>query len=77
LIFLEHGLSPDAQVRRWQGRVEPLFKWAFEGCHVTRDIPSIIGNAGFRVEQMETGYLHSFPKSGSYAFWGTACARQQ
>ncbi len=28
-IFFEHGLSPDAQVRRWQERTEPLFRWAF------------------------------------------------
>jgi ubiquinone/menaquinone biosynthesis C-methylase UbiE len=43
LIFFEHGLSPDPRVRRWQERTEPFFKWAFEGCHVTRDIPSLIG----------------------------------
>jgi ubiquinone/menaquinone biosynthesis C-methylase UbiE len=31
-IFCEHGLSPDATVRRWQERIEPFSKWAFEGC---------------------------------------------
>jgi ubiquinone/menaquinone biosynthesis C-methylase UbiE len=41
-IFFEHGLSPDPRVRRWQERTDPLFQWAFEGCHVTRDIPSLI-----------------------------------
>ena len=46
-LFLEHGLSPDFRVRRWQGRTEPFFKWAFEGCHVTRDIPAIIQEGGF------------------------------
>jgi ubiquinone/menaquinone biosynthesis C-methylase UbiE len=71
-IFFEHGLSPDASVRRWQKRVEPLFQWAFEGCHVTRDIPSLIKEGGFKIEQMETGYLAPFPKSGSYCFWGIA-----
>jgi ubiquinone/menaquinone biosynthesis C-methylase UbiE len=35
LIFFEHGLSPDPQVQCWQERSEPLFRWAFEGCHVT------------------------------------------
>src|SRR5262249_39981186 len=34
-LFFEHGLSPDIRVRRWQERTEPLFQWAFEGCHVT------------------------------------------
>jgi ubiquinone/menaquinone biosynthesis C-methylase UbiE len=72
LIFFEHGLSPDPRVRRWQERAEPFFKLAFEGCHVTRDIPSLIGNGGFEIEQMDTTYLSPFPKSGSYAFWGIA-----
>src|SRR6266852_5400324 len=71
-LFFEHGLSPDIRVRRWQERTEPLFQWAFEGCHVTRDIPALIKEGAFRVEQMETGYLARFPKSGSYYFWGVA-----
>jgi len=71
-IFFEHGLSPDPPVQRWQKRAEPLFRWAFEGCHVTRDIPSLIGKGGFNIEQMEAGYLAPFPKSGSYCWWGVA-----
>jgi SAM-dependent methyltransferase len=71
-IFFEHGLSPDSDVRRWQRRTEPFFQWAFEGCHVTRDIPILIKEAGFEIEQMDTGYLAPFPKSGSYCFWGVA-----
>jgi ubiquinone/menaquinone biosynthesis C-methylase UbiE len=71
-IFFEHGLAPDAAVRRWQVRTEPLFQWAFEGCHVTRDIPNLIRDGGFKIEQMETGYLAPFPKTGSHCFWGVA-----
>jgi len=72
-LFFEHGLSPDIRVRRWQERTEPFFQWAFEGCHVTRDIPALIEEGGFRVDRMETGCLARFPKSGSYYFWGVAC----
>ncbi len=71
-IFFEHGLSPDPRVRRWQERTDPLYQWAFEGCHVTRDIPSLIKNGGFKIEQLDTAYLAPFPKSGSYFFWGVA-----
>src|SRR6266702_4681891 len=56
-IFFEHGLSPDPRVRRWQKWSEPLFHLAFEGCHVTRDIPSLIREGGFKIEQMDTAYL--------------------
>ena len=72
LIFFEHGLSLDPAVQRWQKRSEPLFRWAFEGCHVTRDIPALIGKGGFDIEQIDAGYLSPFPKSGSYCWWGVA-----
>ena len=72
LIFFEHGLSPDPRVRRWQEWSEPIPHWLFEGCHVTRDIPSLIEQSGFRIEQMETAYLAGFPKSWTHCWWGTA-----
>jgi len=72
LIFLELGLSPDPSVRRWQKRSEPFFRWAFEGLYVTRDIPSLIGEGGFKIQQMDAGYVAPFPKSGSYCWRGVA-----
>jgi ubiquinone/menaquinone biosynthesis C-methylase UbiE len=72
LIFFEHGLAPDAPVQKWQQRVEPLFKLAFEGCHVTRDIPELIAEGGFRIKELEHEYLAPFPKCGTYCFWGKA-----
>lgn len=71
LIFFEHGLSPDPKVRRWQERTEPITHWVFEGCHLTRDIPSLIAQGGFQIEQIERAYL-AFPKSWAYCCWGTA-----
>ena len=71
-IFFEHGLSPEPRVQRWQRRIEPCFKFAFEGCHVTRHIPSLIEASGLKVERVNEGYLAPFPKSGSYCFWGSA-----
>ena len=72
LIFFEHGLAPDPAVQRWQIRTEPFFKLAFEGCHVTRHIPSLITTYGFKIEQLKEGYLAPFPKTGAYCFWGVA-----
>lgn len=70
-IFFELGLAPDARVQQWQKWSEPIPHWLFVGCHVTRDIPSIVRNGGFRIDQMEAGYL-ARPKSWTYCFWGTA-----
>jgi ubiquinone/menaquinone biosynthesis C-methylase UbiE len=72
LIFFELGLSPDPEVQRWQKRLEPLHHWLFQGLYLTREIPSLIMQGGFQLEQMESGYMAQFPKSLSYCWWGTA-----
>lgn len=72
LIFFELGLSPDREVQRCQKRLEPLQHWLFQGLYLTRDIPALIVQGGFQIEQMESGYLSQFPKSLSYCWWGTA-----
>jgi SAM-dependent methyltransferase len=77
LIFFEHGLSPDSRIRRWQELTEPIPHWLFEGCHITRDISSLLTEGGFQIEEMETGYLARFPKGWTYCFWGTATPARQ
>jgi ubiquinone/menaquinone biosynthesis C-methylase UbiE len=71
-IFFEHGLAPDPRTQRWQRWSEPIPHWLFEGCHVTRDIPSLIRRGSFQIEQMEQAYLSPFPKSWTYCSWGIA-----
>jgi ubiquinone/menaquinone biosynthesis C-methylase UbiE len=75
LIFFELGLSPDPEAQRWQKQLEPLHHCLFQGLYLTRDIPSLIVQGGFQIEQMETGYLTQFPKSSSYCWWGIAIPR--
>jgi SAM-dependent methyltransferase len=77
LIIFELGLSPDSEAQRWQKRLEPLPHWLFQGLYLTRDIPSLIVQGGFHIEQMKSGYLAQFPKSLSYCWWGTAIPQPQ
>lgn len=74
LIFIELGVSPDARVRRWQDRWEPIHRRAFAGLSLTRDIPALLAAGGFEIGQVERGYLAAFPKSWTYCSWGTAVA---
>ncbi len=76
-IFFEHGVSPDPDVRRWQERLEPFGRWAFEGCHLTRDIPALLTEGGFKIEQVEMAHLVPFPKAWTYCWWGTAIINQR
>src|SRR5262245_53134132 len=56
LRFVEHGLAPDDAVRRWQHRFEPIQKRIFGGCHLTREIPQLLGNAGFEITELDVFY---------------------
>src|ERR1700740_2782072 len=66
MIFCEHGEAPDEDVRRWQRRITPAWKWIAGGCHVGRPIPDLIRAAGFRVEAMETMYLPGTPRFAGF-----------
>lgn len=72
LLFCEHGLAPDQGVRRWQKRIEPVWRVIGGGCHLTRDIPGLIRTAGFAVDELETMYLPRTPKWAGYNYWGAA-----
>jgi SAM-dependent methyltransferase len=57
LHALEHGIAPEASVRRWQHRMEPVQRRVFAGCHLTHDVPALLASAGWRVEDREQDYL--------------------
>lgn len=57
LHVLEHGLAPDEGVRRWQRRLEPLQRAVAGGCHLTRDVPAMVAEAGWRVVELQQEYL--------------------
>lgn len=56
LHFLEHGLAPDEDVRRWQRRLEPVQERLFDGCHLTRPIDRLVEESGLVIETIERAY---------------------
>jgi ubiquinone/menaquinone biosynthesis C-methylase UbiE len=69
-LFLEHGRSPDPGVARLQARVTPLLL-AIAGCNPGRPIAELIGAAGFRFAELETGYFDG-PRFLAWHFTGRA-----
>ena len=53
LHLLEHGRSPDADVARWQRRLEPVQKLVADGCHLTRDPIALVTATGFEIEWVD------------------------
>jgi ubiquinone/menaquinone biosynthesis C-methylase UbiE len=72
LIFCEHGAAPDESVRRWQDRINPLWKKLAGGCNLNRPIPSYLEQAGFAVQKLESMYLPGTPKVAGFNYWGFA-----
>ena len=72
MIFCEHGRAPDAPVRKWQDRINPVWRRLLGGCNLNRDIPSLLGEGGFLVADMEKMYLPKTPKFAGFNYWGSA-----
>jgi len=72
LLFVEHGLSPDASVRKWQNRLTPLWKRIAGGCHLNRPVSGLLENAGFHVTHLKTGYMERGPKPMTFLYEGIA-----
>ena len=72
LLFCEHGRAPDADVFRRQERLEPLWMRLFGGCHLTRDIPALLRDAGFEIEDLEAGYMPRGLRFAGYLYRGAA-----
>jgi ubiquinone/menaquinone biosynthesis C-methylase UbiE len=71
LLFCEHALAPDPGVRRWQDRLTPWWKPLAGGCHLNRDTPALLRAGGFRITELDSGYLPG-PRPLSYVHSGVA-----
>jgi SAM-dependent methyltransferase len=61
LHLVEHGSAPDEGVRRWQRRLEPMQRRVAGGCHLTRDVETLVRDAGFIGGELESFYLGPGP----------------
>jgi len=75
LLFVEHGLSPEIRIARWQHRLTPYWKWICGGCHPDRKMDDLIRAAGFQVDAVETGYMKG-PKPWTFMFQGWATKQE-
>ena len=72
LLFVEHGQSPDASVKKWQDRLTPLWKRIAGGCHLNRPISGLLEQASFHVTHLTAGYMKHGPKPMAFLYEGIA-----
>jgi ubiquinone/menaquinone biosynthesis C-methylase UbiE len=71
LYFCEHGKAPDVEVHKWQNRLNAGWGYFAGGCNMNRDIPALLKNGGFELEDDNRMYIPGI-RALSYNFWGTA-----
>jgi SAM-dependent methyltransferase len=65
LRILEHGLSPDASVARWQHRLDGVEQRVADGCHLTRDPSALVSSSGWEITDIYQRYAPG-PKPWCY-----------
>jgi ubiquinone/menaquinone biosynthesis C-methylase UbiE len=73
LLYCEHGIAPDESVRRWQHRLNPLWRRVAGGCNLDRDIPGLLRKGGFEITVDDRMYIPGL-KILCYNYWGVAKA---
>lgn len=71
LLFAEHGLATEVNIRKWQNRLTPIWKRIGGECHLNRPIRTLIASAGFNISRVETGYARG-PKPMTFIYEGRA-----
>ncbi len=72
LLFIEHGLAPEAGVQRWQHWLTPMWSRISGGCHLDRKMDDLIRSAGFELLELKNDYAEG-PRIMTYMYEG--CAR--
>ena len=69
-LFLEHGLSPEPRVQRWQGRLNWIQKRIGDGCRLDRNIKDLVTAQPFSSVEIDEVYLEKTPKTHGYLYQG-------
>jgi ubiquinone/menaquinone biosynthesis C-methylase UbiE len=71
-LLLEHGLSPDLGVQKWQHRLNWLQMRLAGGCHLDRNIRALVTAQPFASVEIDEFYIEKTPKTHGYMYRGMA-----
>ncbi|MDA7978846.1 MAG: class I SAM-dependent methyltransferase [Pirellulales bacterium] len=70
--FLEHGISPDAKIAKWQRRLNWLQQRFSDGCSLLVDLPKLLATQPFASIEIDNFYMEQTPRTHGYMYRGTA-----
>lgn len=71
-LFLEHGLSPELRVQKWQRRLNWLEMRLGDGCRLDRDIGTLVTAQPFSAVETDDFDLEGVPKTHGHLYRGVA-----
>ncbi len=71
-LFLEHGLSPEPSVQKWQRRLKWLQMCFGDGCRLDRNIRELVASQPFTLVRADEFYMEGMPKTQGYMYRGLA-----
>jgi ubiquinone/menaquinone biosynthesis C-methylase UbiE len=69
-LLLEHGLSPERSVQKWQRRLNWLQVRLANGCHLDRNMKALVAAQPFASVEVEEFYLERTPRTHGYLYRG-------
>jgi ubiquinone/menaquinone biosynthesis C-methylase UbiE len=71
-LFLEHGLSRESNIQKWQRRLNWLQVRLANGCHLDRNMKALVAAQPFASVEVDESYLERTPKTHGYLYRGVA-----
>jgi ubiquinone/menaquinone biosynthesis C-methylase UbiE len=71
-VFLEHGLSHDPRVQRWQRRLNPIQRLLGDGCRLDLDVPALVGRRPFAEIRSDRFEMEGMPRTHGTMYRGVA-----
>jgi ubiquinone/menaquinone biosynthesis C-methylase UbiE len=71
-LLLEHGLSPEPRVQKWQRRFNWLQMRLGDGCRLDRNMRELVQDNPYTSVEIDEFYLGKLPKTHGYMFRGKA-----
>jgi ubiquinone/menaquinone biosynthesis C-methylase UbiE len=71
-VFLEHGLSDDPKIQRWQRRLNPIQRIIGDGCRLDVDIRGVMEASPFGSVTIKNFQMERTPRTHSHMYQGSA-----
>jgi ubiquinone/menaquinone biosynthesis C-methylase UbiE len=71
-VFLEHGLSEEPRIQRWQRRLNPIQRLLGDGCRLDLDVPALLRGQSFVDVRVERFEMEGVPRTHGTMYRGVA-----